>query len=81
MVGGKTGTAQIAKPTGGYYEDDFNGTYLGFVGGDQPDYVIAVFVHKPKVGQGQYAGTAAAQPIFADANYMLINNGYVIPKR
>lgn len=81
VVGGKTGTAQIAKPNGGYYEDDFNGTYLGFVGGDQPDYVIAVFVNKPKVGRGQYAGTAAAQPIFADVAHMLINNGYVVPKK
>ncbi len=77
-VGGKTGTAQIAKPTGGYYEDDFNGTYLGFAGGDQPQYVIAVFVHKPKIGG--YAGTAAAQPLFADIAHMLINNGYVAPK-
>lgn len=81
MVGGKTGTAQIAKPAGGYYENDFNGTYLGFVGGDQPDYVIAIFVHKPKVGRGQYAGTAAAQPIFADIGHMLINNGYVVPRQ
>lgn len=81
VVGGKTGTAQIAKPAGGYYEDDFNGTYLGFVGGEQPDYVIAVFVHKPKVGRGQYAGTAAAQPIFADIGHMLINNGYVVPRQ
>jgi len=80
VVGGKTGTAQIAKPTGGYFDNDFNGTYLGFVGGDKPQYVIAVFINKPKVGQGQYAGTAAAQPVFADIGHMLINNGYVIPK-
>lgn len=78
MVGGKTGTAQIAKPEGGYYKDDFNGTYLGFAGGDQPQYVIAVFVHKPKVAG--YAGSAAAQPLFADIAHMLINNGYVAPK-
>jgi cell division protein FtsI/penicillin-binding protein 2 len=81
VVGGKTGTAQIAKPTGGYYENEFNGTYLGFVGGEQPDYVIAVFIHKPKVGKGQYAGTAAAQPVFADIAHALINAGYVMPRR
>lgn len=80
MVGGKTGTAQIAKPNGGYYENDYNGTYLGFVGGTEPDYVIAVFINKPRVGAGQYAGTAAAQPVFADVARMLINNGYVVPK-
>jgi stage V sporulation protein D (sporulation-specific penicillin-binding protein) len=80
MVGGKTGTAQIAKPNGGYYENDFNGTYLGFVGGDQPDYIIAVFINKPVIAVG-YAGTAAAQPVFADIGHMLIDNGYVIPKK
>ncbi len=78
MVGGKTGTAQIAKPGGGYYDDMFNGTYIGFAGGDTPQYVIVVFVYKPT--NGGYAGTAAAQPIFGDLAHMLINNSYVIPK-
>ncbi len=78
MVGGKTGTAQIAKPGGGYYDDKFNGTYIGFVGGNTPQYVIIVFVYKPTVGG--YAGTAAAQPIFGALAHMLINNSYVVPK-
>jgi stage V sporulation protein D (sporulation-specific penicillin-binding protein) len=77
-VGGKTGTAQIAKPGGGYYDDKFNGTYMGFVGGNTPQYVIVVFVYKPAVHG--YAGTAAAQPIFGDLAHMLINNSYVTPK-
>ena len=54
-VGGKTGTAQIAKPGGGYDEHNFNGTYMGFVGGDKPQYVICVFNHKPQVAG--YAGS------------------------
>lgn len=78
IVGGKTGTAQIAKPGGGYYDHLFNGTYIGFVGGDKPQYVIVVFVDKPTVGG--YAGTAAAQPIFAGLAHMLIDNSYVMPK-
>lgn len=78
MVGGKTGTAQIAKPGGGYYEDLFNGTYLGFVGGNEPQYVIAVFMHRPKVAG--YAGFAAAQPVFVDLAHMLINNSFVTAK-
>lgn len=78
-VGGKTGTAQIAKPGGGYYDDHFNGTYMGFVGGDTPQYVIVVFVEKPKIGG--YAGTAAAQPIFGKLAHMLIDNSYVTPKK
>lgn len=78
IVGGKTGTAQIAKQGGGYHEDIFNGTYMGFVGGNKVQYVIVVFVYKPRVNY--YAGTAAAQPIFANLAHMLINNSYVTPK-
>jgi cell division protein FtsI/penicillin-binding protein 2 len=78
IVGGKTGTAQIADPNGGYYGDKYNGTYMGFVGGDKPQYVIVVRVNQP--GIGGYAGTGAAQPIFADLAHMLINNFNVTPK-
>ncbi|MDL2363381.1 MAG: penicillin-binding protein 2 [Patescibacteria group bacterium] len=78
-VGGKTGTAQIAKPGGGYYADKFNGTYAGFVGGDEAQYVIVVFVDKPT--NGGYAGTAAAQPVFGKLAHMLINDSYVMPKK
>lgn len=77
-VGGKTGTAQIANPAGGYYDDRYNGTYVGFVGGDKPQYVIVVRVNEPKVGK--YAGSGAAQPLFGDLAHMLINDFNVIPK-
>ncbi len=78
-VGGKTGTAQIAVP-GGYDPTNYNGTYLGFVGGDRPQYVICVFVIKPKVAAGAYAGTAAAQPIFGKIAHYLIDNSFVTPR-
>lgn len=77
-VGGKTGTAQIAKPGGGYYDNEFNGTYIGFVGGNTPQYVIIVRVNQPH--NGGYAGTAAAQPIFVNTVNMLINDFGVTPK-
>lgn len=77
-VGGKTGTAQIAKPGGGYYDDRYNGTYLGFVGGDKVQYVITVRVNEPKIGG--YAGSRAAGPIFASLSNMLIDNFGVTPK-
>ena len=78
IVGGKTGTAQVAKPTGGYYNNIFNGSYVGFVGGIKPQYVIVVYAIKPNVPG--YAGSYAGQPIFADIVHMLINDGYVLPK-
>jgi cell division protein FtsI/penicillin-binding protein 2 len=78
VVGGKTGTAQIADPAGGYYGDRFNGTFIGFVGGDKPQYVIMVAVKQPKIAG--YAGTTAAMPLFADLAHMLINNFNVTPQ-
>lgn len=77
-VGGKTGTAQIANPAGGYFGDKYNGTYIGFIGGDQPEYVIAVRVNEPRIGK--YAGSAAAQPIFGRLGHLLIQNFNVTPK-
>ena len=77
-VGGKTGTAQIANPSGGYYKDKYNGMYIGFVGGDRPQYVVVVRVNEPKIGG--YAGSAAAQPIFWQLAHMLINNFNVQPR-
>jgi cell division protein FtsI/penicillin-binding protein 2 len=78
-VGGKTGTAEIANPQGGYFEDEFNGTYVGFVGGNSPQYVIAVSVNRPKIPG--YAGSRAAQPLFGDLAHMLLDKFNVTPRR
>lgn len=76
-VGGKTGTAQITKPGGGYYDDRFNGTFVGYIGGDSPQYVIMVTIIEPKVAG--YAGRSAAAPLFGKVIDMLIGN-YAINK-
>jgi cell division protein FtsI/penicillin-binding protein 2 len=78
IVGGKTGTAQLAQPGGGYYKNIFNGTYAGFVGGKNVQYVVVVYNIKPAVPG--YAGSYGAQPVFADIVHMLINQGYVTPR-
>lgn len=79
-VGGKTGTAQMIKDNGGGYRDDvFNGSYLGFVGGDTPQYTIVIYNFKPRHYSG-YAGANTSQPIFADIAHMLIDNYGVTPK-
>ncbi len=81
VVGGKSGTAEVARPAeqgGGYYTDRYNGTYLGFVGGDRPEYVIVVRVDEPKI-EG-YAGSRAAAPIFVNVINMLLDNFGVTPR-
>lgn len=77
-IGGKTGTAQITRPEGGYYEDKYNGMFMGFVGGDKPEYVVIIRVNEP--GIPGYAGSRAAGPIFTSTMNMLINNFAVSPK-
>ena len=80
-IGAKTGTAQVAnrEPGGrGYYEDRFNGMFVGFVGGDRPEYVIVVRVNEPKIAG--YAGSKAAGPIFVSIANTLIDNFGVSPK-
>jgi len=78
--GGKTGTAEIANPSGGYYEDRFNGTYVGYVGGNQPEYVIAVLIKEPRNITG-YAGAKAAAPVYFKVADVLTNNFGVKPKQ
>lgn len=78
-VGGKTGTAQIADlENGGYLADEYNGTYAGFVGGDDPEYIIVVTVEKPQIAG--YAGSKAAQPLFGLIAHMLLDN-YNVPTK
>jgi len=67
-IGGKTGTSQI--PTaGGYSDTETIASYVGFGGGNTPEYVIMVSVYgKDKVFQG----ARDALPIFTDiSNWML----------
>ncbi len=78
-VGGKTGTAEIASPLGSYRTDAFNGTYMGFVGGDSPQYAIVVYNIEPHKFNG-FAGAGTGQPLFADIAHMLVNNFGVTPR-
>ncbi len=77
-IGGKTGTAEIPKSGGGYEADLYNGTFIGYIGGDTPQYLIVLRVNEPHVHG--YAGAQAAAPIFGKLITMLINSGTVTPK-
>jgi len=67
-IGGKTGTSQVSL-NGSYSTTETIGTYLGFGGGDQTEYVIMVEVS----GKDQeFQGARDALPIFTDiSNWML----------
>ena len=78
MIGSKTGTAQVPRPEGGYYDDRDNGMFAGFVGGNSPQYIVIVRVDTPEVVG--YAGSKAAGPVFVGIANMLIDNYGVAPK-
>lgn len=62
-VAGKTGSAQICKPGGGYHESAFVASFMGFAPAYNPRLVIAVVVHKP---QGSHWGATVAAPVFRE---------------
>jgi cell division protein FtsI (penicillin-binding protein 3) len=59
-VAGKTGTARIPKPGGGYYTDRSIASFMGFLPAGDPKVVIAAILDQPTT---VYGGTAAA-PLF-----------------
>lgn len=76
-VGGKTGTAQIPHPDGGYYENRDIGTFTGFAPVENPEYVMMVRMDEPTTPG--YAGSAAAGPVFGDIMEQLLQYTGVPP--
>lgn len=61
-VGGKTGTAQKVDPTvGGYAQDKFVASFIGFVPVESPEIVVVVVIDEPK--KHHYGGVVSA-PVF-----------------
>ena len=64
-VGGKTGTAQLIAPTGGYYADRFVTSFAGFFPVESPKYVIVVVVTDAHIPPENNYGGIVAAPIFS----------------
>lgn len=62
-VAGKTGSAQIAKPKGGYIPGEFIASFIGFAPATKPKLVIAVVVTRPR---GSHWGATVAAPVFRE---------------
>lgn len=68
-VGGKTGTADKPKPTGGYYEDRVIATFAGMFPAHDPAYVLVVTLDEPVDTTGEEARRTAgwtAVPVAAE---------------
>ncbi|MCX6033456.1 MAG: penicillin-binding protein 2 [Chloroflexi bacterium] len=60
-IAGKTGTAQIPLPGGGYDQNNINATFIGWGPVDDPRFIVYVWLEKP---QSNKAASVVAAPIF-----------------
>lgn len=68
-VAGKTGTAQIPKPGGGYYEDRHIGSFIGFAPARDPKFLMLVRLDQPK--NVKWAEESAAPTFGQMADWLL----------
>ncbi len=59
-VGGKTGTAQKYKTTGGIDQGKYISSFIGTYPANNPEYVLLIFVDEPSAGA--YYGSVVAAP-------------------
>ena len=69
-VAGKTGTAQVPKPGGGYYDDRHVGSFVGFAPATDPKFMMIVRLDNPK--NVDWAESSAA-PTFGEIASWLLN--------
>jgi cell division protein FtsI/penicillin-binding protein 2 len=74
-IAAKTGTAQIPKPGGGYYEDTFNHTFFGYFPAYEPEYLVFLMARQPK--DVKYASQTLKKPFMRMADFLI--NYYNIP--
>jgi len=69
-VAGKTGTAQIPKPGGGYMSDDhIIGSFVGFAPFNNPQFAMLIRVDEPQEGR---LGETVAGPVFANVGKFIL---------
>ncbi len=77
-IGGKTGTAQIAAPEGGYLESEYTHSLMGFFPADAPRFLILVKVDRPETAE---FAESTAGPLFNDLVKYMINYYDIAPSK
>lgn len=77
-IAGKTGTAQVPKPTGGYDLEKTIGSFAGFGPVEQPRFVMVVRIDNPK---GIKWAESTAAPLFGEIAAFLVKYLEIPPTR
>ncbi len=66
-VGGKTGTAQVALPQGGYDPNKFISSFIGLAPSNNPEVALYVAIKNPRTSPlDSISGGVIAAPLFSD---------------
>jgi cell division protein FtsI/penicillin-binding protein 2 len=68
-VAAKTGTAQIPKPGGGYYDDRYLHSFVGYFPAYDPKYIIFLFQTNPK--GAEYASATLTDPFYKLVKFII----------
>ena len=74
----KTGTAQLTKPGGGYYDDRFFHSFVGFFPSYSPRFIILLYTNDPR---GVQYASETLDATFLDLVHFLIDYYEVPPDR